>query len=280
VNTPRTDDDQATRWNGPAGCGWVELQGVLDQIYKPIEELLVEAVAAGSSDSVLDVGCGTGGTTVAVAKRLGPKGHCVGIDISEPMLTAAEARAARAGVATSFVRANAQSHRFEAAHFDTILSRFGVMFFDDPAAAFANLRRAARDDAGLRFVAWRSASENPFMTTAERAAAPFLPNMPARKPDAPGQFAFADSQRVHRILGESGWSAIDIHSIDVACSFPEKALVQYLTRIGPVGLIFDQTDEPTRVRVIETVRAAFEPYVHGSEVRFNAACWMVGARAS
>jgi ubiquinone/menaquinone biosynthesis C-methylase UbiE len=275
-----TDDEQAMRWNGPAGRGWVELQEVLDQIYKPIDELLVEAVAVGSSDRVLDVGCGTGGTTVAVAKRLGPKGHCVGIDISEPMLAAAEARAIRAGVATRFVRANAQDHPFEPAHFNRIISRFGVMFFDDPVAAFANLRRAARDDAEFRFVAWRSAEQNPFMTTAERVAAPFLPNIPARKPDAPGQFAFADNRRIYQILEASGWSAIDIHSIDVACVFPEKELVHYLTRLGPVGLILHETDEPTRMRVIETVRAAFDSYVHGTEVRFTAACWMVGARAS
>ena len=153
---------------------------------------------------VLDVGCGTGSTTLAVARRLGAKGRCIGIDISEPMIAAARARAEREGTPASFIRADAQTHAFEPASFDMIISRFGVMFFDDSVRAFANLRRAARDDAELRFIAWRSAAENPFMTTAERAAAPLLPNLPARRPDAPGQFAFADRRRVYSILEESG----------------------------------------------------------------------------
>jgi hypothetical protein len=153
------------------------------------------------------------------------------------------------------------------------------MFFDDPVRAFANLRRAAREDAGLRFIAWRSAAENPFMTTAERAAAPLLPNLPARIPDAPGQFAFADASRVQRILGESGWADIDIQPIDVECTLPEKELVGYLSRFGPLGRILPDADERTRKRVVEVARAAFDPYVDGADVHFTAACWMVGARA-
>jgi ubiquinone/menaquinone biosynthesis C-methylase UbiE len=277
--TRQTADAQTTLWNGLAGRAWVEAQELLDQMFKPLEDLLVEAVFAGSGRQVLDVGCGTGSTTLAVARRLGAKGQCIGIDISEPMLTAARARAEREGTPASFIRANAQDHAFEPASFDMIISRFGVMFFDDFVRAFANLRRAAKDDAELRFIAWRSPSENPFMTTAERAAAPLLPNLPARQPDAPGQFAFADQGRVHRILEESGWAEIDIRPLDVTCTLPEKELVRYLTRLGPLGLILHEADDRTRTQVIETVRAAFEPYVHGAEVRFTAACWRVGARA-
>lgn len=176
-----------------------------------------------------------------------------------------------------FICANAQDHVFEPASFDMFISRFGVMFFEDSVRAFANLRRAARANVRLQFIAWRSATENPFMTTAERAAAPLLPNLPARRPGAPGQFAFADRHRVYTILEESGWAGIDIRPIDVACTLPEKELINYLTRLGPVGLIFQKTDDRTRRQVIETVRAAFDPYVHGAEVRFTAACWMVGA---
>jgi SAM-dependent methyltransferase len=275
----QTDDEQTTLWNGPAGRAWVEAQELLDHMFKPFEDLLVDAVSAGSGRRVLDVGCGTGSTTLAVARQLGTKGHCTGIDISEPMITAARARAEREGTPASFILANAQNHAFEPASFDMLISRFGVMFFDDSVRAFANLRRAAKDDAELRFVAWRSPSENPFMTTAERAAAPLLPALPARRPDAPGQFAFADLRRVHRILEESGWAGIDIQPLDVACTLPEKELVRYLTRLGPLGRILHEADDRTRTQVIETVRAAFEPYVHGAEVRFTAACWMIGARA-
>ncbi|OJH42013.1 class I SAM-dependent methyltransferase [Cystobacter ferrugineus] len=277
--TSQTDDEQTKLWNGLAGRAWVEAQELLDQMFKPLEDLLVEAVSAGSGRQVLDVGCGTGSTTLAIARQLGAEGRCIGIDISDPMITSARARAERESTPASFIRANAQNHAFEPASFDMIISRFGVMFFDDFVRAFANLKRAAKDDAELRFIAWRSPAENPFMTTAERAAAPLLPNVPARRPDAPGQFAFADQRRVHRILEESGWAEIDIRPIDIACTLPEKELVRYLTRLGPLGLVLQEADDQTRTQVIETVRAAFEPYVHGAEVRFTAACWMVRARA-
>jgi len=228
---------------------------------------------------VLDVGCGTGGTTLAVARRAAGN-RCVGVDISEPMIAAARARAERERIPASFICADAQTHAFEPASVDIVISRFGVMFFDDPVRAFANLRSAATDNADLLFIAWRSAEENPFMTTAERAAAPLLPNIPARRPDAPGQFAFADQRRVHRILEDSGWGEIDIQPIDVACAMPESELVGYVSRLGPLGRVLHEADDRTRSHVIETVRVAFDPYVHGAEVRFTAACWMVGARAS
>jgi SAM-dependent methyltransferase len=277
--THQTDDEQSTLWNGFAGLAWVESQELLDQMFKPFEDLLVEAVSARSARHVLDVGCGTGSTTLAVARLLGAKGRCIGIDISDPMIAAAWTRAERESTPASFIRANAQSYSFEATSFDMIISRIGVMFFEDPVRAFANLRRAAKDDAELRFVAWRSASENPFMTTAERAAAPLLPNLHDRRPDAPGQFAFANRRRVYAILEESGWAAIEFRPIDVPCTLPEKELVLYLTRLGPVGVILQEADDRTRAQVIEKVRGAFAPYVHGTEVRFTAACWMVTARA-
>ena len=117
------------------------------------------------------------------------------------------------------------------------------------------------------------------MTTAERAAAPLLPNLPPRRPDGPGQFAFADAARVRSILDDSGWSGVDIQPIDVPCALPDTALVPYLSRLGPVGLALQDADDDTRARVIDTVRAAFDPFVHGAEVRFTAACWLVAARA-
>jgi hypothetical protein len=117
------------------------------------------------------------------------------------------------------------------------------------------------------------------MTTAERSAAPLLPNVPTRRLDGPGQFAFADPKEVERILASSGWSDIEVASADVWCTFPEIALTHYLTRLGPLGVVLQEVDEQTRSRVIETVRAAFEPYVQGADVRFKAACWRVEARA-
>jgi SAM-dependent methyltransferase len=281
-DTRQTDDEQKVLWNGPAGRAWVDAQELLDQALKPMEDLLIEAALDGGAacgDRVLDVGCGTGSTTLACARRLGPRAQCVGIDISEPMIALARERAEREGAVANFIHADAQTHPFEASSFDRIISRFGVMFFNDPVRAFANLRRAARGEATLSFIAWRSPAENPFMTTAECAAAPPLPNLPASLADAPGQFAFAGQARVYTILKDSGWTGLDIWAIDVTCKFPESGLVTYLTRFGVVGRALDQADERTRVQVIRKVRAAFDPYVHGSEVRFTAACWMVSARA-
>jgi SAM-dependent methyltransferase len=273
-----TYDEQTKHWNATAGCAWVDAQELLDQMFNRLEDLLVDAVAAESR--VLDVGCGTGGTTLAVARRLGAEGHCIGADVSEPMIDAARARAEREGSPASFILADLQTHPFERASFDAIISRFGVMFFNDPVQAFANMRHAATDDAALHLIVWRSAEENPFMTTAERAAAPLLPNLPARPADGPGQFSFADSQRVAAILEGGGWADVDLQAIDVECTLPEKELIGYFTRLGPVGLTLQGADERTQAQVIEAVRPAFDPFVRGTEVRYTAACWMVSARAA
>ena len=277
--TKETEDEQTRLWNGASGRAWIESQELLDRLYKPIEDLLVEAVSARPRTHVLDVGCGTGATTLAVARRLGPTGQCTGIDISAPMIAAARARAERERVLANFICANAQVHPFDPAQVDMIISRFGVMFFADPVSAFANLRRAATDEGELRCIAWRSAAENAFMTTAERTATPLLPDLPPRRPNAPGQFAFADPQRVHDILDAGGWKEIEVQPMNVDCAFPEAGLSRYLTRLGPVGAALQQADDDTRQRVLDLVRPAFDPYVHGTEVRFSAACWSITARA-
>jgi len=271
--------EQIALWNDTAGRAWVETQETLDAVLAPFEDLLVEAVADRKAQRVLDVGCGTGSTTLAIARRLGPKGTAVGLDISQPMITLAKQRAEHESAPPRFIGADAQTHAFEPASFDMIVSRFGVMFFDDSVRAFANLRRAAAPKADLQVIVWRSAAENPFMTAAERAAAPFLPELPARRPDEPGQFAFADRSRVHSILEKSGWTAIDIEPLDVACTLPASKLDAYFTRLGPLGRVLQQVDEQERSRIIEAVRAAFAPYVHGTEVGFTAACWLVEAQA-
>ena len=274
------DSEQAQLWNGPSGQAWIDLQDALDRTLQPFEDLLVDAVAAQSAQQVLDVGCGTGATTLAIARQLAARGRCIGIDISDPMIAVARSRAEREGSYAHFVCADAETHTFEPAAFDSLVSRFGVMFFEAPVQAFANLRRAARADAAMHFIAWRSAAENPFMTTAERAAAPLLPTLPPRQPDAPGQFSFADRGRVRSILHDSGWTGIDVRPIDVTCTMTESDLARYFARLGPVGRALREADEATRARVLATLHEAFAPFVHGGAARFTAACWMIGARAA
>ncbi len=273
------NEEMSAVWNGVSGRAWVDEQQLLDRTYQPIERLLAAEVAASGARSILDVGCGAGATILAAARSLHGDGRAMGIDISEPLIALARARAAAAGAAVQFVLADAQTHPFEPASFDLVISRFGVMFFDDPVAAFANLRRAAAPGGELRLVVFRSTAENPFMTTAERAAAPLLSNLPPRKPNAPGQFAFADAERVRKILAGAGWSHSALAPLDVPCEFPATDLERFFTRLGPLGQVLRDADEPTRQRVIRAVNAAFDPYVRDGEVRFTAACWMISARA-
>ena len=273
-----THDEQQKLWNSSAGNAWVDMQETLDQLFRPFEELLSESL----SGTVLDVGCGTGSTTLAAARRVGPSNRCMGIDISEPMLEVARARSEREGSQASFIVADAQSYAFEPGAFDRVISRFGVMFFEDSVQAFRNLHRAAKSGGSLHFIAWRSPAENPFMTTAARAAAPLVPQLAAmanRPADAPGQFAFSDADRVRTLLGQSGWKELQLQPLDVTCTLPEKELVRYFTQLGPLGLALRELAPEARAGVISTVRAAFEPFVDGATVRFVAACWDVRARA-
>lgn len=271
--------DQQANWNGAAGRAWVDGQELLDRLFAPFERLLADAVAAEGARRVLDIGCGTGATTMAAARRVGGSGRCVGVDISAPMIALARTRAAAARAAADFIVADAQTRDFDAGAFDMIVSRFGVMFFADPVAAFANLRRAAAPGAALRCLTWRSMADNPFMTAAERAAAPYLPAMPKREPGAPGQFAFADPQRMRRILEDSGWTGIDIQPADAACAMSEADLMEYLMRMGPAGLALQDAPATLRAEAIAAMRAAFDPYIEDGEARFTAACWSVAARA-
>jgi SAM-dependent methyltransferase len=271
---------QAAQWNEVSGPTWVELQALLDRMLEPFAEVLVETIQPERGDRMLDIGCGAGATTLGVARRVGPSGRALGVDISAPLVAAAKARAAAEGLHTaSFVCADAQTHAFDPQAFDAVISRFGVMFFDDPVAAFANIRRAARPGGKLAFVAWRSPVENPFMITAALAAAPFLPAVAPPAPDAPGQFAFADGARVRAILEASGWSVIDVAPLDRPSVVPEADLMTYVTRLGPAGMALRDADAATRSKVIEALHIAFQPYIRDGAARFTSACWLVTARA-
>lgn len=269
--------EQAALWNDRAGRSWAELSDMLDRLLAPFLTPLLDEIGPVAGRRILDVGCGAGALTFAAADR---GGVCVGVDISAPLIEAARARAAISGATTAdFVHADAQTHRFEAESFDALISRFGMMFFDDPVAAFRNLRSAVRPGARLACLAWRGAAENSFMTAAERAAAEILPQIPARVETGPGQFGFADPDRVRAILRDSGWKDGALRPVDLDCAMPEGDLRLYARRMGPVGQLLPTLDEAMQSAVERRVEAAFRPWLRSGEARFTAACWMVTAEA-
>ena len=269
--TSGVNSEQAAMWTA-AGRGWAEVEDTVGQMLRPFEDLLVQVAARRPRRRVLDVGCGTGGVTRAIADALGDGTTCVGVDIAETMLAAA-----KPSENVRFVHADAQVHQFEES-FDLIVSRFGVMFFEDPVAAFRNLLRATTPGGELCFVTWRGPDENPFMKTAQQAAARLIPNAPTPAPDAPGPFAFADPDRVRKILGDSGWTGIGISPVDATRTLPVEQLEPYLRNLGPISRALREAPEGERDGILAAVRSAFDPFVHGAEVRIPAACWQVTAQ--
>ncbi|MCP3733325.1 class I SAM-dependent methyltransferase [Sphingomonas sp. RP10(2022)] len=266
-------------WTTGRGNAWVALQPMLDGLFLPFERILADMMLAQGVQDVLDIGCGAGATSLAIAEVLRPSGTCTGIDISEALVKVARDRAIATGLGNArFLCADAQRHDFDPEAYDAIVSRFGVMFFDDPVAAFANIRRALRPAGTLACIVWRSPGDNRFMATAERAAAAILGPQPASDPHAPGQFAFADDGRVHGILTDAGWDTIDIRPIAVPCELSAKELPVYARRMGRIGTILPRLDDAERIRLETALDEAFAPFVVGEVARFGAACWMVRAR--
>jgi ubiquinone/menaquinone biosynthesis C-methylase UbiE len=271
---------QAELWNSAAAGSWIEMQEVLDRLFEEVGAKVAAAGFPGLGGQVLDIGCGLGATTLAMARRVGDGGSCLGVDISEPFVEAARRRAEAEGVdGARFLAADAQTFPFDPGVFHAAVSRFGVMFFEDPAAAFANIRRSLRPGGRLAFAAWRSPEENPFMTAAGRAAAPFLPDLPQSAPDAPGQFGFSRAERVAQILNQSGWAEVEIEPFDVVAVLWPEDLGRYAARMGPTGVAMQGLDEARRQPIIEAVMRGFEPFVREGVARFSLACWLVTARA-
>lgn len=273
-----SSQDMAAYWDR-AGKVWVEQQGLLDRIYQPIARAVVEAADLRNGEAVLDVGCGSGATTFEAAWRVGPTGRAVGVDISPALVELARRRAGEDGLeGAEFLLADAQSHAFQAT-FDAIVSRFGVMFFPDPVAAFANLRKALKPGGRLAFACWRGPEDNAMAVVPLTAAAPFLPEAPGFQKDAPGRFGFADPGRVRAILAASGWRDVVIDPLDDPTPVCADELLTMSLRVGPLNPILSGQDETVREAVREAVTRALEPYVKDGVASMNSACWLVTARA-
>lgn len=268
--------EQVRYWNETVGERWVAQQEALDAELAQYGEAAIAALAPAASAMVLDVGCGCGWTSLALARRV-PQGAVTGVDISAPMLARARERGAAIGNLT-FELGDAQTYPFAPASFDAVFSRFGVMFFGDPTAAFANLRRALRPGGKLAFICWQAAQRNPWMMLPLMAALPHVTFTPP-VPNAPGPFAFADRDRVAGILRDAGFAGIEIVPFEpemtIAGDLDEAT--EFLLQLGPLAAALREKPEVVPV-VRVAVREAMAAHHRDGAVRTPSATWIATAR--
>jgi SAM-dependent methyltransferase len=277
---------QAEHWNTGEGVAhWVDNQARYDRINAPFGAMILDAAGLRPGTDVLDIGCGCGSTTLAAARLVAP-GQAVGLDLSGPMLARARADAEAAGLSNAeFRQGDAQVHPLEPARFDAVLSRFGVMFFADPVAAFANIRSATRPAGRLVFVCWQPLAANQWLLVPGAALAEHVPP-PAGfgSTDEPGMFAFADPERIRQILVAAGWRDVQITSrqapILVGGGGSVEDAVDFL-RTGSMGrMMLAGADPDTVDRALASVRAALAAHADAEGVHLGAAVWLVQAAAS
>jgi len=229
---------------------WAEVREPLELQLAPLGRCALTALAPHPGESILDIGCGGGETALDLAKAVAPDGTVVGIDISAAVLTFAR-RAAKGNERVRFVQADAQLFPFETGSFDAAFSRFGMMFFADPTAAFINIRRSLRPNGRLAFVCWRALDENQLDLLPLRAASAHLPPQPAHDPDAPGPFAFASPDRVRGILERAGFGVIEITARDEQVGSGDiDTMLAVCSRVGALAKFFGkiQSCGPRRYR--------------------------------
>lgn len=270
---------QIDYWNAAASQTWVRFQEQLDRQIGPLGREAMRVLAPAPGERILDIGCGCGQTTLELAARVGSSGAVVGADISRPMLEVARQRPLPAGTTRpQFRQIDAQSGDLGQAEFDAVFSRFGVMFFSDPAGAFGNIRAAMKPGGRLAFVCWRPFQDNLWMREPMDAARPFLPPQPPMDPTAPGPFAFADADRVRSILKAAGFGSIAIEPFDARVGGADVEQTLQLTfNVGPLGAALrEQPDLADKVG--DAIRDVLAGYETPEGVLMPAAVWIVQAR--
>ncbi|WP_310474288.1 methyltransferase domain-containing protein [Sandarakinorhabdus sp.] len=273
--------EQIEYWNSKVGETWVLMQERMDLALTPVTSALLAAAAPQPGELVLDIGCGAGETTLAMDAVVGEGGHAIGLDVSEPLLARARERAAALLSEAEFIAADAATWAEETG-FDLILSRFGVMFFNDPGAAFANLHALAAPGGRLVFACWQPAARNLWATLPMTALAHLLPANPPIDPLAPGPFAFADAARVATLLEAAGWQDLAFHSLPFEMLVgegddPIASAVQFNMRIGPAAKAVREAGIGDAAKTI--LAEALQPHLHDGQVRLAGAIWLVTARA-
>lgn len=269
-------------WNTVAGPRWVGLGGFVERRVRAVNDLLLARSAVAVDESVLEIGCGTGAATVPFAETVGERGRVVGADISEPMLAGARQRIAESGLRNvTLLSVDAQVHRFEAGSFDLITSRFGVMFFADPVAAFRNLLPAARPGGRLCFACWGPLEENRHWLIPYEVALRHLGPPAPTPPHAPGPLAFSEPGYVRSILEKAGFADIEINreAPFIIGSTPEEE-AEHACIMGPPARLIDEKkpDEAIRATIRREMTEAFAAYAGGKEMRLPSTVFLVTAR--
>jgi SAM-dependent methyltransferase len=281
---PQDNAAQIAYWNDKAAVTWTAFQERLDALFEPLTALALDAAAPLPGEHVIDIGCGCGATLLALADRVGPTGQVLGMDISQPMAARARERIATAGLTNARVLiSDAAVHAFPPAGADLLFSRFGVMFFADPVAAFANLRRAMRPNGRLLCAAWRPLADNPWFMVPLQAARALLPPQPPADPDAPGPFAFADKDRTLGIFADAGWEDVTLTRHDVPMRFAASGQIEqatdFATRVGALGRMLAEEGPESRARVRLAVTDALEAYDGPAGITLSGSIWLISARA-
>ncbi len=283
VATQGPNSDQIEFWNGEAARKWVDFNPLLDRMLEPLSALAMDRAAPAVGEHVLDIGCGCGGTTLELAQAVAPGGSVTGLDISEPMLALAKARANSAAVPVEIINGDAETHDLPKAAFDLMFSRFGVMFFANPKAAFTNFHGALKPGGRTAFVCWRAPELNPWVTIPCEAARPLAPEFEPTGRDEAGQFAFAREEWVGEILKDAGFEDVRIDAHDATMRVGDGDLddcTALVLQLGPVSRLLREADEAAVPTIAEAVRAAVAPYHTGSCIEMAASVWIVGARRS
>lgn len=277
------NEEQRARWNGSDGEYWVLRQDRLDRSLSPVTGPLLAFAAPRAGSTVIDVGCGCGATTIELARAVGPSGRVIGLDISESMLARTKERM-REFTNTYCLLGDAAELPLNHLGAELIVSRFGVMFFGDPVAAFANLRAGLVPGGRLRFACWRSIGENPWLRIPLYAVYEHTPRLPKPDPEEPGPFAFAETTRVTRVLAAAGFTApiftpLDVE-LDIAAGGTIEDAVKQASEMGPAKRALTDQPDDIRAAAIESIRRALAPYASPAGLTLPGAVWLVAADRS
>jgi SAM-dependent methyltransferase len=281
MDAQRTNTEQALAWGGRAGAHWVDNTERHDRMLAPYLAAVVEAAELSATDRVLDVGCGTGALTRSTA-RLAVDGQATGVDLSARMVAAArEITDAEGPINASFEEVDAQSHEFRVDGFDTLVSRFGVMFFDDPVAAFANLHRAMRPGGRVAFACWQGFSDNEWLHVPGEAMASQVGVAPAPALDGVGPFSLADPDRIRHVMGDAGYDGVTVDAIGgpMVVGADVDDSVGYLSGNQVVHGMLDGQDPEAVERALDAARDALAAHAGPHGVVVSGKAWLVTARA-